>query len=100
MGILIMINTALLMWLLAYCLAWHCSNRIPTGQGLRWGIRWGLAATLFASFIGGLRSNLGEARVQRHMRTPNTKRIWLGSPPSCRTMAAVPKKLRSNETPA
>ena len=50
MGILILINTALLVWLFV----WHCFNRIPTGQGLRWGIRWGLAATLFASFIGGL----------------------------------------------
>ena len=50
MGILIIINTLLLAWLLL----WHCGNRIPTGQGLRWGIRWGLTVTLFASFIGGL----------------------------------------------
>ena len=50
MGILIIINTLLLAWLLL----WHCLNRIPTGQGLRWGIRWGLTVTLFASFIGGL----------------------------------------------
>lgn len=50
MGILILANTALLAWLLV----WHCLNRIPAGEGLRWGIRWGLAVTLFASFIGGL----------------------------------------------
>ena len=50
MGILILVNTMLLVWLFV----WHCLNRIPTGEGLRWGIRWGLAVTLFASLIGGL----------------------------------------------
>ncbi len=50
MGVLIMINTLLLTWLLG----WHCANRVPTGAGQRWGIRWGLLATLLASVIGGL----------------------------------------------
>ncbi len=50
MGILIMINTVLLTWLFF----WHYRNRIPTGDGLRWGIRWGLAGTLVASAIGGV----------------------------------------------
>jgi hypothetical protein len=50
MGLLILINTSLLAWLLW----WHCRNRIPTGDGLRWGIRWGLLATLLASAIGGV----------------------------------------------
>lgn len=50
MGILILINTGLLAWLFV----WHCTNRIPAGEGLRWGIRWGLLATLGASAIGGL----------------------------------------------
>jgi hypothetical protein len=50
MGLLIMVNTVLLVWLFI----WHCSHRIPAAEGLIWGIRWGLFATLVASAIGGI----------------------------------------------
>ncbi len=50
MGLLIMVNTVLLVWLLV----WHIRHQIPSGEGLRWGIRWGLFATLAASAIGGI----------------------------------------------
>ena len=50
MGVLIVINTVLLAWLLV----WHCTHQAPVGAGQLWGLRWGILATLFASAVGGL----------------------------------------------